>query len=50
MTGGVSNKYPTPAIWKYGDVELHFTHPPEEALALVYYEGEEEADTIAIRN
>jgi hypothetical protein len=23
--GGTSRKYPTPRIYKYGDIELHFT-------------------------
>jgi hypothetical protein len=33
--GGTSHKYPTPSIWKYGDLELHFL-PGSDSLILIH--------------
>jgi hypothetical protein len=40
-TGGTSRKYPTPAIWKYGDLEFHFGPRPDDNLSLIYMERNE---------
>jgi hypothetical protein len=40
-TGGTSQKYPTPAIWKYGGLEFHFGSKPDDNLSLIYMERNE---------
>jgi len=47
-TGGTSRKYRLPAIWKYGDVELHFALG-KDSLALVYREETEDVTEIVIK-
>lgn len=39
--GGKTRKYPTPCIFKYGDVELHFQPWKNGKLAMVWDEGRE---------
>lgn len=43
--GGTSRKYPTPAIWKYGDLEFHFE---QDALWLIYAESPDGVPRISI--
>ena len=40
-TGGVSRKYKTPSIFKYGCVELHFEQPTDGALMRVFMEDDD---------
>lgn len=40
-SGGTSRKYPTPAIWKYGDLEFHFGPKRNDQLNLIYMERDE---------
>jgi len=36
-----SRKHPTPAIWKYGDLEFHFDRASEGRLCLIYMERDD---------
>ena len=40
-TGGTSRKHPTPAIWKYGDLEFHFDFKSDDRLCLIYMERDD---------
>jgi hypothetical protein len=39
--GGTSRKYPTPSIYKYGDIELHFQGWKDGILCLIWDEANE---------
>ena len=41
VTGGTSCKYPTPTIWKYGELEFHFGSKADDKLSLIYMEQDE---------
>ncbi len=36
--GGTSLKHPTPAIWRYDELEFHFSPSPLDALSLIFLE------------
>lgn len=46
--GGASRKHPSPAIWKYGAVELHFEQGTEGGLHLIYLEDADGSVQISI--
>jgi hypothetical protein len=39
--GGTSRKYPTPSIFKYGDIELHFQPWKDGVLCVIWDEANE---------
>jgi hypothetical protein len=40
-TEGISRKHPTPALWKYDNLEFHFGSKWEDGLSLIYLEENE---------
>lgn len=48
QVGGTSRRYPTPSIFKYGDVELCFGPRASDGLTLVYSEREGGGDPITL--
>lgn len=48
-TGGVSRKYRTPSIYKYGAIELHFEKSKEGKLTMAYTEGDDGTGIVLLR-
>ena len=47
-TGGASRKYRTPCIYKYRDIELHFTNGRNGLLWMVYKEDDAENGVVLL--